>query len=71
MPETILPLINEFEISVFNRWGMMVYYSTDKYFQWNGEIKGKIFYSVVYNYIIRFYDIIGRPYYIKGSFSVL
>lgn len=69
--EAYLSFINEFEISIFNRWGVQVFHSTDKYFRWDGTINGRIYYSVVYNYIIRFYDIIGRPFYLKGSFSVL
>ena len=71
LPEAYLSFINEFEISIFNRWGVRVFHSTDKHFRWDGTINGRIYYSAVYNYIIRFYDIIGRPYYLKGSFTVL
>ena len=70
LPEAYHPFINEFEISIFNRWGVQVFHATDKHFRWDGTINGKIYYSAVYNYIIRFYDIIGRPYYLKGSFTV-
>lgn len=71
LPEAYHPFINEFEISIFNRWGVQVFHATDKHFRWDGTINGRIYYSAVYNYIIRFYDIIGRPYYLKGSFTVL
>ena len=71
LPEAYLSFINEFEISIFNRWGVQVFHATDKHFRWDGTINGKIYYSAVYNYIIRFYDILGRPYYLKGSFTVL
>ncbi|MBP5496152.1 MAG: gliding motility-associated C-terminal domain-containing protein [Bacteroidales bacterium] len=71
LPEAYHPFINEFEISIFNRWGVQVFHASDKHFRWDGTINGKIYYSAVYNYIIRFYDIIGRPYYLKGSFTVL
>jgi len=70
-PEKYLPLITDFEITVYNRWGTVVYHSTDKHFRWNGAINGKIYYGVVYNYVIHFYDIIERPYYLKGTFTVL
>ena len=71
LPEEYLPLITDFEITVYNRWGAIVYHSTDKHFRWNGAINGKIYYGVVYNYVIHFYDIIERPYYLKGTFTVL
>ena len=71
LPEAYLSFINEFEVCIFNRWGVQVFHSTDKHFRWDGTINGRIYYSAVYNYIIRFYDIIGRPYYLKGSFTVL
>lgn len=70
-PEKYLPLITDFEITVYNRWGAVVYHSNDKHFRWNGAINGKIYYGVVYNYVIHFYDIIERPYYLKGIFTVL
>ena len=71
IPEMTQRMIYDFEISVFNRWGEMVYYSTDKNFAWNGEVKGKIYYNIVYNYIIRYSDANGKPYYVKGSITVL
>ncbi len=71
LPEKYLPLITDFEITFYNRWGTVVYHSTDKHFRWNGAINGEIYYGVVYNYIIRFHDIIERPYYLKGSITVL
>jgi gliding motility-associated-like protein len=71
LPEAYPPLINNFEISIFSRWGELVYYSTDKNFRWNGEIRGKTSYKVVYNYLIRFHDIMGRPYLLTGSITVL
>lgn len=71
LPEAYPPLINDFEISIFSRWGELVYYSTDKNFRWNGEIRGKTSYKVVYNYLIRFHDIMGRPYLLTGSITVL
>lgn len=70
-PEKYLPLITDFEITVYNRWGAVVYHSNDKHFRWNGAINGKIYYGVMYNYVIHFYDIIERPYYLKGTFTVL
>ena len=60
-----------FEISIFNRWGEMVFHSTDKGFRWNGEYKGKIYHQNVYNYVIHYTDSAGRPFRVTGSVTVL
>lgn len=70
LPEAYLPLISDFEISIFSRWGELVYYSIDKNFRWNGEIRGKILYNM-YTYLIRFHDKKGRAYLLKGTITVL
>ena len=71
IPEAYLKLINLFEISIFNRWGQLVFYSTDKNFKWNGEYKGQILPNATYNYIIRYTSESGTPYVVKGSVTVL
>ena len=71
LPAATQAIMHSFEISVFNRWGEQVYYSTDKNFRWNGEVKGKISYNTVYTYVIRYTDANGKPYYVRGSITVL
>jgi len=71
IPGALLDNIAMFEISIFNRWGEQVYYSTDKHFRWNGEYRGQIQYQTVYNYIIRYTDTAGRPFVKTGSITVL
>lgn len=71
IPEPVQRSFQDFEISIFNRWGSMVYYSTDKNFRWNGEVEGKIYYNNVYTYIIRCTNAQGKPYLFKGSVTVL
>ena len=71
IPEDFLDHIALFEISIFNRWGEVVYYSTDKNFKWYGEYKDKIMVQNVFNYIIRYTDTIGRQQQLKGSITVL
>ena len=34
-----------FSIYIYNRWGVLVFSSTSKYFQWNGEVNGTILLS--------------------------
>ena len=71
LPERYKSLISIFEIKIYNRWGTMVYHATDKNFRWDGRINGKIYFNVVYNYVIFFEDIIGRPYRFRGIIIVL
>lgn len=71
LPEYYHPFINDFEINIFNRWGNLIYYSTDENFKWYGEYEGKTFYDVVYSYLIRYRDYIGKPHILKGTITVL
>jgi gliding motility-associated-like protein len=71
LPEGCKSLISLFEIKIYNRWGTMVYHATDKNFRWDGRINGKIYFNVVYKYIIFCEDIIGRPYILNGIITVL
>ena len=71
VPETYLRFINLFEIKIFNRWGELVFYSTDKHFKWNGEYNGIIHHNTVYNYVIRYTSEVGTPFVITGSVTVL
>lgn len=71
LPEEYHPLLNDFEISIFNRWGTQVFYSTDKNFRWYGEYKGKTFNGAVFNYLVRFRDSRGKPHLLRGTVIVL
>ena len=71
IPEDVALRMESFEIRVFNRWGEQVYYSTDKNFRWNGVVKGKLAVGSVFNYIIRYTDVNGKPYVFKGMVTVL
>ena len=71
IPEGFKSLISIFEIKIYNRWGTMVYHATDKNFRWDGRINGTIYFNVVYNYMIFYEDIIGRPYILSGTITVL
>ena len=71
LPERIQNQIADFEIVVFNRWGEMVFYSTDKNFRWSGEYKGKTFYDNVYQYVIHYSNPYGKMFTTKGTITVL
>ena len=71
IPEHCVKSIDQFEIWIYNRWGELVYYSNDKNFRWNGECRGTIQYQTVYNYIIRYTSLTGKPEVVNGSVTVL
>lgn len=63
--------IDDFSITIINRWGELVYQSNDKNFVWDGRKDGKLMVNAVYNYIINCTDHNGKPYVFKGSVTVL
>ena len=71
LPEIIQNQIADFEIIIYNRWGELVFYSTDKNFRWSGEFKGKTFYDNVYQYVIHYSNSFGKIFTTKGSITVL
>lgn len=71
IPETMQHIIGDFEITFYNRWGEIVFYSTDKSFRWNGEVNGTIYPNNVYSYIVRCTDVNGKQYTFKGTLTVL
>ena len=71
LPLRAQSMINDFEISIFDRWGEQVFHSTDKAFQWNGSVNGKMAVNAVYNYVIRYTLVGGKPSRAQGSVTVL
>ena len=71
IPEMTQFQIEDFEISIYNRWGEQVFYSRDKSFRWNGEVRDKLYHDNVYNYVIRCTNLNGRSYLFKGSLTVM
>lgn len=71
IPAYYIPCIKALEISIFNRWGTLVFHSMDKHFLWHGEYNGRIFFNVVYHYQIRCTDYLGNGYNIRGFITVL
>ena len=70
LPPRTQNMISDFEISIFNRWGELVFYSTDKSFQWDGSVEEKVLVGAVYNYLIRC-TVNGKPHRVMGSVTVL
>ncbi len=68
------PMIQDFEISIYTRWGELIYHSDDKDFKWYGVRNphtGEILINNIYTYLINFTDSRGIPYQITGSITVL
>jgi len=61
--DTFLPYmlgIREFEFSVYDRWGALIFFSEDKKFGWDGKFKNKECSLGVYNYIFYYVDIYNK-----------
>ena len=72
--EKYLPMIEDFEIRIYTRWGELIYHSNDKNFKWSGVRNphtGEILINNIYTYLINFTDSRGIPYQITGSITVL
>lgn len=46
--------VTEFEIFLYNRWGELIFYSTDQNFRWDGTFNNKPVPVDTYTYVIRF-----------------
>ena len=46
--------VTEFEIFIYNRWGELIFYSTDQNFRWDGNFNNKPVPVDTYAYVIRF-----------------
>jgi gliding motility-associated-like protein len=53
--------VADYHIQIFNRWGTMVYSSTDPKECWDGQYQGKPVQEGVYLYLIRYTDRDGNP----------
>ncbi|MDL2297001.1 FG-GAP-like repeat-containing protein [Bacteroidales bacterium OttesenSCG-928-B11] len=71
IPWKINPDAISFEISIYDRWGVLVFYSKNPYFRWDGSFKGKIAHNITYNYIIRLQKGNEETQTIKGTILVL
>lgn len=63
--------IAEFEINIFDRWGRVVFRSTEPHFEWNGSVNGKIPSGHVYTYRIDLKTTGNEKKILSGSITVL
>lgn len=73
LPERCQNMIDEFEITIFNRWGQPVFHSKDKAFKWYGEYKDNVYRQNVYEYLIDYTENnrFHRKVKLRGSVVVL
>lgn len=64
-------LIGSINFSIYNRFGEVVYHTTDKNFVWCGEVQGKTPVNVTYQYILIYTDDKGIERMKKGIITVL
>ncbi|MBI3134863.1 MAG: gliding motility-associated C-terminal domain-containing protein [Bacteroidetes bacterium] len=69
------PVIHDtetYEIWVFDRWGQLIFNSTDENANWDGTRGGKPSPVGVYTYYIKYIDVLdGLPYEVRGHFSLV
>ncbi|MDP4263889.1 MAG: gliding motility-associated C-terminal domain-containing protein [Bacteroidota bacterium] len=64
------PYASSFEMSIFNRWGGLIFKTTDMFACWDGKFKGKDQPVGVYVYMIRATTSCG-PVFKKGTFALI
>ena len=66
------PEILAFELTVFDRWGEIIFATTDVNFVWDGTMKnGKLVTNGVYTYLMRYTPPTGKPVVKRGTITVL
>ena len=66
-----IELVERAEISIYDRYGTLVFYSKDKNFKWNGSVNGRSYYNATYTYILIVTDYNGIVTRHAGAITVL
>jgi subtilisin-like proprotein convertase family protein len=65
-------LLKSIDLRIYDRYGNLIYHTTDRYFRWDGRnARGEIFYNVSYNYILFVTDFENRTKRYTGTIMVL
>lgn len=71
IPVTTFVDITDYDFTVFNRWGLKVFNTTDIMEGWDGTYKGNKSEFGVYVYLVRFKNSKGEYFELKGSVTLL
>ncbi len=63
--------LNNFNLSIFNRWGELVFESSDQNTGWDGTQNGKGLNNAVFVYMVRYTDSAGNEQTISGNVTLL
>jgi gliding motility-associated-like protein len=63
-------LIRKLQVSVFDRWGTMVFSSSDPHFSWDGNLRGQPL-SGTFVYMIAGIDYYNKPFQLKGTIIIV
>jgi gliding motility-associated-like protein len=63
--------ITEIKLSIYNRWGQLVFYTEDKNEGWDGNFQGKVSAQDVYGYQVEFLCADGQQYFKKGNLTLI
>jgi len=61
----------DFSFRIYNRWGTLIFYSSNPSFEWDGSINGKKVPSDIYNYRIIFRDPSGILHTKEGFITII
>ena len=68
----IVPVfVKEYNMKVYNRWGQIVYETSDKKDDWNGDYKGRTAFDEVLVWIVTYTGWDQKVYYKKGTLTIL
>lgn len=69
--DVFLPIVSDYimryEISIYNRWGALMFKSNDPKIGWDGIYNGKMTPPDQYIYILHIVDLFGKRYFTKGQ----
>jgi len=60
-----------FEFIIYNKWGKMVFYTTEKNKRWDGKVNGVDAPQGVYSYVVRVSEPTIKPYELVGTVTLL
>jgi gliding motility-associated-like protein len=65
-------VITEFDLKIFNRWGGIIFETTDKMKGWDGKLKGEILTTGTFVFLLKYKELNSdKPAMQKGTFVLI